>query len=82
MTISRMNLYDGGGKTVAFFDLETEEKLVVKGFSLINGPKGLFVGVPSEKGKDDKYYDKILMPQEVRNQLNEMAATKYEELKN
>ena len=80
MKIARMNSYDGNTKTKAFFDLETNEGIVVKGFTLVEGPKGLFVSVPSERGKDDKYYDKVILPQATKKQLNEMALEMYSNL--
>ena len=81
MKISRMNPFNGTGKTVAFFDLETEEGMNIKGFTLVEGSNGLFVGVPSEKGKDDKYYDRVFIPKELKEQLAEMAITMYNESK-
>ena len=45
------------GKIKAFFDLRTEEGFVIKGFKLIHGINGLFVGNPSQKGNDGEYYD-------------------------
>lgn len=80
MKINRMNPYDGESKTNAFFDLETEEGIIIKGFTLVESAKGLFVSLPSEKGKDGKYYDKVLMPSELRNQLYEIALSHYNEL--
>ena len=47
------------GKIRAFFDLQTEEGFTIKGFKIIEGINGLFVGTPSQKGKDDEYFDKI-----------------------
>ena len=35
MKISRMNPFSGSGKTVAFFDVETEEGFNIKGFTLV-----------------------------------------------
>lgn len=80
MKIARMNTYKGTSKTVAFFDLETEENIVIKGLSLVDGPKGLFVSVPSEKGKDDKYYDKVLIPKDLRQEINDLAVSKFHEV--
>ena len=81
MKIARMNPYDGESKTRAFFDVETTEGIIVKGFTLIEGNNGLFVGVPSEKGKDGNYYDRVIFPKELKNELNEIAVKKYEEVK-
>ena len=81
MKISRMNPFDGSSKTVAFFDVETEEGINIKGFTLFEGTNGLFMGIPSEKGKDGKYYDRIYVPKELKEQLTEMAISMYNESK-
>ena len=81
MKISRMNPFDGSSKTVAFFDVETEEGINIKGFTLVEGTNGLFVGVPSAKGKDDKYYDRVYIPKELKEQLSDMAISMYNETK-
>jgi DNA-binding cell septation regulator SpoVG len=80
MNILRMNPYEGDSKTAAFFDVETAEGITIKGFTLVEGPKGLFVSMPSEKGKDDKYYDKVSMTNEKKKSLSDMAVEKYNEL--
>ena len=78
MKIGRMNPYEGESKTAAFFDLETNEGITIKGFKLIKGQHGLFVSAPQAKGKDDKYYDKVVIPDELKKELNNMALKKYE----
>ena len=80
MKISRINKYDSESKTKAFFDMETEEGIVVKGFSLVEGSNGLFASVPSQKGKDEKYYDNVIMSKEQKKELNDLAVAKYSEL--
>ena len=80
MKVNRMNPYDGNSKTAAFFDLETDEGIIIKGFTLVESTNGLFVSPPSEKGKDDKYYDKVLMSNDLKNQLNDIAVSYYNEL--
>jgi len=80
MKINRMNPYNGESKTNAFFDVETDEGIIIKGFTLVESSNGLFVSAPSEKGKDGKYYDKVLMSNELKNQLNDIAVSHYNEL--
>ncbi|MCB0731481.1 MAG: septation protein SpoVG family protein [Ignavibacteriae bacterium] len=82
MKINRMNPYDGNSKTAAFFDVETDEGIIIKGFTLVESTNGLFVSPPSEKGKDDKYYDKVLMSKELKAQLNDIAVSHYNGLQN
>ena len=74
-----MNPYEGESKTAAFFDIETDEGITIKGFKLVKGPHGLFVSSPQAKGKDNKYYDKVLIPEDLKKKLNTIAVKKYEE---
>ena len=76
-----MNPFNGSGKTVAFFDVETEEGINIKGFTLVEGSNGLFASAPREKGKDDKYYDRVYVPKELKEQLADMAISMYNESK-
>ena len=44
----------------AYADVILDDLLVIKGFKiLVSKSGGLFIGMPSKKGKDGKYYDQI-----------------------
>lgn len=79
MKIVRMNKLENssGGKTAAFFDIETPDGIVIKGFRLINGSNGLFISAPDEKGKDGKYYEKVILPKEMKETLGKTAIEEY-----
>ena len=66
------------GKIRAFFDLQTEDGFTLKGFKLVEGTNGLFVGFPSQKGNDDEYHDTVWVEKEVREQVIELAKREYE----
>ena len=76
MKIERMNK-GSWGKVRAFFDIMTDEGFTIKGFKIIEGINGLFVGVPSQKGKDDEYFDTIFVAPELREELNHVALQAY-----
>ena len=65
------------GKIRAFFDLQTEEGFTIKGFKLVEGINGLFVGFPSQKGSDDEYYDTVWADRDVKEQVNQLAVKTY-----
>jgi len=65
------------GKIRAFFDLQTEEGFTIKGFKLVEGINGLFVGFPSQKGNDDEYYDTVWADRDVKEQVNQLAIKTY-----
>ena len=77
MQIERMNK-GSWGKIKAFFDLQTEDGFTIKGFKLVEGTNGLFVGFPSQKGSDDEYHDTVWVEKEVREQVIELAKREYE----
>ena len=80
MKITRMNPLpqNGGGKLAAFFDVQTDDGIVIKGFRLINGPNGKFISPPSDKGKDGRYYDSVILPKDMKDNLQKIALDEYE----
>lgn len=62
---------------MAYFDLRTSDGLVVKGFKLIDGDRGHFVGMPSQKGKDDKYYDTVFCDADTRSDILDLALESF-----
>ena len=79
MKIVRMNKLDenAGGKTNAFFDIQTDDGIVIKGFRIVNGSNGLFISSPDEKGKDGKYYERVTLPKEMKSNLEKMAVEEF-----
>ena len=65
------------GKIRAFFDLQTEEGFTIKGFKLVEGINGLFVGFPSQKGNDDEYRDTVWADRELKDELTQLAIKEY-----
>ena len=73
-----MNMRKGSwGKLTAFFDVCTDEGFIIKGFKLVNGINGMFVGFPSQKGNDDEYYDTIWLTEEVRESMREKLSKQH-----
>ena len=64
-------------KIRAFFDIKTEEGFTMKGFKLVEGVNGMFAGFPSQKGKDEEYYDTIWADRELKDQVTSAAVKIY-----
>ena len=75
MKIIRMNPLksDSGGKTSAFLDVQNKDGITLKGFRLVNGSNGLFLSSPDQKGKDGKYYETVILPKEMKSDLEQIA---------
>ena len=80
MNVINMRLSGSASKIRGYFDVETAEGITVKGFKIAEGPTGLFVGMPSEKDKNGKWWDKVLMPKEMKDDLNNLALQEYDKL--
>lgn len=65
------------GKTAAFFDVQTDDGIILKGFRLVNGSNGIFMSSPDQKGKDGKYYETVTLPKEMKSELEKMAIEQY-----
>ena len=68
--------YSGTSNTKAFIDLELDGTLVIKGLTLVEGKKGLFLSFPNKKGKDKKYYNSIYSLDKEWTQLLQTACIK------
>lgn len=72
--------YSGTSNTKAFIDLTMDDTLVIKGLTLVEGKKGLFLSFPSTKGKDNKYYNSIYsLDKEWTKSLQDACIRKYNE---
>ena len=76
MQISNMTKGEWG-KVRAFFDLKTEDGFTLKGFKLVEGSSGLFVGFPSKKNKDGEYKDTIYADKILKQKINKLALDYY-----
>ena len=66
------------GKIRAFFDVKIQG-MTIKGFKLIEGISGNFVGVPSVKKEDDSYDNIVIMDKDAMEELQKVANKHYEE---
>ena len=76
MQIERINKGEWG-KVKAFFDLRTEEGLVVKGFKVVEGSNGPFVGFPSRKNNDGEYNDTVYAEADLKQEITRLAMDAY-----
>ena len=65
------------GKLRAFFDLKTSDGFIIKGFKIVEGINGLFVGMPSVQNKEGEYYDSVFADKELRDELEKLAIREY-----
>lgn len=89
--IAKVNVFpikDSKSKTVAFVGAELAlaggHKIWLNGLTVVNGAKGLFLGLPDQKkgkpaaGKEQEYEDVYFFKKEDKAQLQEAVLAAYE----
>ena len=78
LAVARIHKLDGSGATKAFCDLSVLDSFVVKGLRVVEGEKGLFVSMPSEAGKDGKWYSTVIpLKREVKDAIDKLVLEAY-----
>lgn len=79
LEVVRLYRLEGDSKTKAFVDIAVGD-FIVKGLRVLQGKKGLFLGMPQEKAKDGKWYNAFYpITKEARQNLTEVVLTAYQE---
>lgn len=75
-------LENAKSNTKAFIELKLDNTLIVKGLTLVEGKKGLFVSYPATKGKDGIYYNSVYsLDKDWNKKLETICIKKYKEIK-
>ncbi len=69
----------GDGNLKAFADLKISDSIIIKGFSVLQGKRGVFVAMPRKAGKDGRWFD-VLTPlnEEVKDEIETKILKAYE----
>lgn len=72
---------DNLGKTLGFANITLLDKFVVKNLRIVQGEKGIFIGMPSNKRKNGEFIDLFFpITQEARDLITKAIIEKYEEI--
>ncbi len=76
--VLRLHRLSGESNLKAFADVSFAGVFIVKGIKVVEGKNGLFVSMPSEKGKDGKWYNTVYpSTDELKQQLSEAVLEAY-----
>jgi DNA-binding cell septation regulator SpoVG len=59
-TVEKMYRLPDAGSLLAFADVSIDDAIVIRGVRLLRGKKGIFMSMPQEQGKDNKWYDQVV----------------------
>ena len=77
--VDKMTKLTNGGKLKAFCDLLFGDLFLVKGFRVVEGDDGNFVGMPQQLSKQGKWFS-VFLPttNEVREYIKEVVLNAYQ----
>ena len=62
----------------AFVDLGINDALLIKGLRIVQGKKGLFVSMPTEQGKNERWYERVrCLNEDVRSLIAQKVLEAY-----
>ena len=80
--IVKLHRLPEGNRIKAFVDLGINDTLIIKGLRVVDSDKGLFVSMPQELGKNDRWYDKVrCLDIEVRNKISKKVLEAFQSQK-
>lgn len=69
------------GKTLGFANITILDKFVVKNLRIVQGDKGIFIGMPSNKRKNGDFIDLFFpITQDARDLITNAILDKYNEM--
>ena len=72
-TVAKMFVLPDAGSLAAFADIAIDDCIVIRGVRIMRGRRGLFVQMPREQGKDNQWYDQIIIKDLAVQQAFERA---------
>lgn len=76
--IMKLHRLPDGSRIKAFVDLGINNALLIKGFRVVNSENGLFVSMPQEQGKGERWYERVrCLNNEVRSHITEKILEAY-----
>ena len=78
LAVKRLVKFEGDGSLKAYCDLAIGDQFLVKGLRVVQGKNGLFVSMPREQGKDQKWYDNVvLLTDKAKTDVNRVVLEAY-----
>lgn len=77
--VHRLHKVDNNKTLKAFVDIVVNDAILIKSLKIIEGKDGLFVSMPQEKSKDDKWYESVrCLNRSIREQICDVILNAYQ----
>ena len=69
----------GEGKLRAFADVKVAESLIIKGFTVMEGAKGVFASLPRKANKGGQWFDTVIpVNEQIKQELQDLVLEAYD----
>ena len=70
---------DSDGNLKAFADVKIGDSVIIKGFSVMKGKRGVFVSMPRKAGKDGRWFDILtLTSDQLKQEIEDKVLEAYD----
>jgi len=76
--VLKFHRIEGQNRIKAFVDVSINDALLIKGLRIVEGNKGLFVSMPVEQGRNEKWYERVrCLNKSIRDEIANVVLTAY-----
>ena len=76
--VLKVHRMDGENRIKAFVDISINDALLIKSLRIVQGKNGLFVSMPTEQGKNEKWYERVrCLNKDIREEIANTVLAAY-----
>jgi stage V sporulation protein G len=80
ITVVKMHKTPDNSRIKAFVDIVINDAILIKGLRVVDGVNGLFVSMPSELGKNERWYERVrCLNEDLKGIIAKKVLQAYEE---
>jgi stage V sporulation protein G len=76
--VLKVHRINGENRIKAFVDISINDALLIKSLRIVQGKNGLFVSMPTEQGKNEKWYERVrCLNKDIREEIANIVLAAY-----
>ena len=77
--VLKVHRFDAENRIKAFVDISINDVLLIKSLRVVQGKNGLFVSMPTEQGKNEKWYERVrCLNNDIREEIANIVLAAYQ----
>ena len=80
LSVKRLIRFEGEGSVKAYCDLAIGHAFLIKGLRVVEGKNGVFVSMPRQQGKNNRWYDLVVaLTPDVKDEIGRVVLQAYQQ---